>query len=369
MDDALQQRLFLEEDTEELSEDPEEDECPQNAFDPIKWCNRLSDKMQKNLFAICLVLVFVAIFCVSFQLRKPNSPVLLMSTHDGNIAAFNPVIKDGIITTSLLNLDTTPLDDLRNKNHIQFRGLYVTDKELVAVNGNNNDTFIAVFKCEPNRDLWDMVGYYSQLKVFGLEHPYGVDYYQKFGLYVISVQKANCIFLLDNGFNLVHKISTHIPAVIGFRGLAVDSTLDMIFVASPDSKNIIVFDIGKQFQNTFNISLPQKKNEPISVLLDEQKNVLFVSDRQNHKIFAFDYWSNGTSLKWTSQNNSWLQRPTGLALQGGELFVIAQKINKILVYSSENGRYLSELASWKKYEMERGEQLVFIPQGHRCALN
>merc|ERR1712098_503188 len=241
--------------------------------------------------------------------------------------------------------------------------------QLVAVNGNNNDTFIGVFQCHPNRDKWEMVGFYPQLQVFGLIHPYGVDYYHKFGLYIVSVQSTNCIFVLDKGMNLVHKICTDIPPLIGFRGLAVDSNLDLIFVASPDSTNVLVFDIGKGFENTFNISLPLKHNKPISVILDEEENVLFVSDRENHKIFAFDYWSNGTALKWTSQQNSWLKRPTGLALQGGELFVIAQKINKILVFSSENGRYLSELASWKKYEMEQGEQLLFIKKGQQCALN
>merc|ERR1712098_444033 len=159
MGDELMARLltFLEEDTVELSEDEKEGKHSHHTLDPIKCCNRLSDSTQKNLFGICLVLVFVVIFCVSFELRKPDSPVLLMSVHNGNVAAFNPLIKGGIITRNVLNLDAAPLDDLRNKNHIQFRGLYVTEEQLVAVNGNNNDTFIGVFQCQPNRDKWEMV--------------------------------------------------------------------------------------------------------------------------------------------------------------------------------------------------------------------
>ena len=98
--DELKERLlfdeFLEADTDEASHDEEQQEslglnqdadAPNSpllrrlsqTFNPVAWFNQFGVKTQRNLFASFLVLVFAAVFCVSFEFRKPYSPVLLMT--------------------------------------------------------------------------------------------------------------------------------------------------------------------------------------------------------------------------------------------------------------------------------------------------
>ena len=212
-----------------------------------------------------------------------------------------------MITQTLVDLDVPPLNDLQNAGHIQFRGMLVNDHQLWTVNGVDSmtDTFIGIFTCDPDRDEWILEDYFAVKCLYrecssdlwincclqyvvsqhntiaGLKHPYGLGMYNKYGWLVISSQKDNSIVILDGGGHLVHSITPNITAKIGFRGLAVCSDLDLIFVASPDSNNILVFDIANGFRNTFSIELPNSNTEPISVLLNQK--VLYVSDRANDK--------------------------------------------------------------------------------------
>ena len=304
-----------------------------------------------------------------------ESPILqkcqcmfICPAHNGNIAAFN-VLTTELITTNLLDLDIHPLDELVKTNHIQFRGMMVNGDQLIVVNGNNADSLIAVYSCDADRDQWTMVDCFGN-DIPGLIHPYGIQRFDKYGWTIITTQATNCVFILDDGHNIVRIIDSKIPPLIGFRGLAVDNELDLIFVASPYSNNVLVFDIGDQFRNTFNISLPEGNTQPTSLVVNEE-NVLFVSDRQNHKVYAFEYTKNGVSLKWTSQFNSGLQKPTGLALKGRHLFVIAQQTNRILVYNSETGLFRDEMVDWREVMtgIGKGEQLLFLEEGHPCALH
>lgn len=290
-----------------------------------------------------------------------------MTLHDGNIAAFNTLTKL-MISHNIVNLDVPPLYDFQNAGRIQFRGMFVNENQLWTVNGVDSvsDAFVGIFRCDSNRDEWVLEEYFPIAS-----HPYGIGFHSGYGWMLVSSQKDNTISILDGGRHLVHSIAPNITVKVGFRGLACDSDLDLIFVASPDSNNILVFDVADGFRNSFNISLPTKRaTEPISVLLNEEK-VVFISDRATDKVFAFDYWKNGSALKWTSQFNSWLRAPTGLALDGHHLFVISQKLNRILVLSSETGRFEGDMVDWRELTtgMGKGEQLLFVEQGHRCALN
>ena len=144
---------------------------------------------------------------------------------------------------------------------------------------------------------------------------------------------------MDRAHDVIRKISTDLTKkeMRGLRGVAIDSELDLIFVASPDTNQVLVFvaDIEREFENVYNVTLDDNDSEPISVLLDVDRNVLYISDRINNKVFAYDYHQTGVSLKWVTKFNEWLQHPTGLAIDGQHhLFVISQAMNRYDVFLS-----------------------------------
>ena len=243
------------------------------------------------------------------------------------------------------------------------------------VNGDDNHTFIAIFRCDHTHNQWQLTHYFANNTIEGLIHPYGISWYSKNQWYVITAQNPDFVFILDISYEIIEKIqarstmNTNQSDHKGLRGVAVDNDMDLIFIASPDTNNVLIFDIENEFNNTYNITLSNEdETEPISVLIDE--NVLYVTDRLNSKIYAFHYSKNSYYLKWISTDYVWMQQPTGLALNGNSLFVISQTFDKILVYNIKNGLYKGEFANWRTSltGIDQGEQLLFVNSHSDCAV-
>lgn len=59
----------------------------------------------------------------------------------------------------------------------------------------------------------------------------------------------------------------------------------------------------------------QDEWDPFGLLYDEDKNVVYVSDKDNHKIHVFD--TNGNFVSRLEQQTGDLSFPTGIAIQPG----------------------------------------------------
>ena len=66
------------------------------------------------------------LFIYKYALRKPNAPVIFMSTHSGNIIAFNANTPNAaIITSDLVDLTQDPLDSIQRHGDIRFRQMFI----------------------------------------------------------------------------------------------------------------------------------------------------------------------------------------------------------------------------------------------------
>ena len=404
------------------------------------WYKNKSTRI--SILLAVTVVSLVVVFVASLEIRM-KAPVIIMTAHDyPNVIAFN-ANTGAFITTQLLDLSYQKHLDLASyvkDEKIQFRSMVQKDNEIVVTNGQTKSSFIASFICNDAASGWKLDNYFpfqndTDTMEF-IDHPYGLTWDSKHKWWIFTTQSTSSLFIYDekgkavtnlNGmrqhfpgavFTLINQtngiyLDTFMPNIkafqdetkgekkwdlkskassYGIRGVAVDIEYGLIFIAVEIFGKILVYDIDKNFTNTYNITICDnpKDCEPVSVLNGDPyfPLTLFITERKNSNgIFAVRYSKHGYSMWWQTTSFEQLQHATGIAVSADSLFVLSQGKHSILRYSPYNGKYLGRVVHFEnsvpsgiishkgigkvgnpvESRTTLGEQLLYIPSG-ACAV-
>lgn len=371
----------------------------------IPWYKR--DKWKFSILLILSIVVFVTVYAI-VKHEMSDAPTLYMTTHNyTNIVMFNG---DNGDLTGASFLDMTNFSHLTQKNDVRFRGIILVNGHILVVNAHYKHSFVAKFVCcnlidhDNNSQSYQtclrhsqnknknknggipfdsIVIEYSYDKNWGLVHPYGIAHHTAYGYYFITTQDTHSVLGYDSRGNplslpgmqlhypggvitikhnddnnddsrdddtIKDKISRHSK---GVRGLCIDESMNLLFIASEFTHNIIVLNIDKSFSNVYNISLPRKEDfqklEPIAVMIGApyHNNTLFVSDKANKKVFAFKVHANNYQFFWESSDTRHLSHPSGIGVADDVIYVLSEGKNRVLLFSPHTGQYLDTLVHFR----------------------
>ena len=303
-----------------------------------------------------------------------------MTSKHGNIIAYNTETTE-MITSDVIDLTVDPLNVIDRKQDIQFRGLVIHDNILAVTNSKTSNPFIATFECN-HYGQWQLLHilnnvYIHNHTLYELQQPYGIAWYSPKQWYIITLKTKNMILILDKNYTIINQINidtntTSSSTTQAIRDIAIDNDLGLAFIASESTQSVLVYDIINNFELLYPIDLNIKASHsiPYSVIIDN-RNTLYISDKQNNVIYAIQYSRDWISLKWIINNISSLQQPTGLAISDHELYVISSAQNKILIFNISNGVYQREFSSWDYATtgIGEGKQLLYINPPSLCTLD
>jgi DNA-binding beta-propeller fold protein YncE len=188
----------------------------------------------------------------------------------------------------------------------------------------------------PGKVLEFLVG---KERVEKLQRPNGVVADQD-GTVFVADSEMRVIFVFDGKKKALRFLG--LQRLAAPIGLAIDNKRNIIFVS--DSRNKKIFGIDKNSDDVvMTFGGPNEFKNPTGIAYDEERERLYVSDTQSHNIKVFD--KNGKYLFTIGQkgvNDGEFNFPSYLALdKTGRLFVVDSFNFRIQIFSPE-GKFLKK---------------------------
>eukprot|EP00697_Spironema_sp_BW2_P017555 gnl/Spiro4/9284_TR4893_c0_g1_i1.p1 gnl/Spiro4/9284_TR4893_c0_g1~~gnl/Spiro4/9284_TR4893_c0_g1_i1.p1 ORF type:complete len:303 (+),score=39.36 gnl/Spiro4/9284_TR4893_c0_g1_i1:132-911(+) len=220
----------------------------------------------------------------------------------------------------------------------ELRGMVLLpDGQLVVAQAGSKDSALLFFSaCSADSHTRK----YSHSALEQLDHPYSVTFRvdSKGALVLFAAnQHTNDVTSYDADGNFLAVLESFKTDQI--RGLAYDSTLDVLFVADEDADTVYGYSFANQsISKTYSYSF----QDPVKVFLDVDTRVLYIGQRKLDSVATINL---ATNKPGPTYSNAALVHPAGIAVSGDRLFVVSQKLRTVVEFSITTGDFKGTVIS------------------------
>jgi len=247
--------------------------------------------------------------------------------------------KSGYNNIAVYSLNGTNLGDLisNEDGHASLRGMaFNTTDATVYVASAKDDTLITTNGCGNGVNVFSAST--------GLVHPYGLALDSSLDrVYVSNQDGDNVIYFSGSGNSAIVFAS----GVTNPRGIAVDTMTSNVYVGSEDLKAVLGFDYNGNQISKFAVDIP------VGVYI--ANDVLYASNRGvGPATYAFNLTTGAKIMTYASED----PHPTGMVLYKGILYVLGQTNQQLYYYNADTGVSLGSLVSFTD---DYPEQIILGP--------